>query len=42
MDQEAVTDGNMVSSRNPDDIPAFNRAMIDLFSKSAGQSRRAA
>lgn len=42
VDQQAVTDGNMVSSRNPDDIPAFNRAMIDLFSKSAGQSRRAA
>ena len=42
VDQEAVTDGNMVSSRNPDDIPAFNRAMIDLFSKTAGQSRRAA
>lgn len=33
MDQEAVTDGNLVSARNPDDIPAFNRAMIELFSK---------
>lgn len=42
VDEEAVTDGNMVSSRKPDDIPAFNRAMIDLFSKSAGQGRRAA
>jgi len=34
MDQEAVADGNLVSSRKPDDIPAFNRAMIDLFSRS--------
>lgn len=33
MDQEAVTDGNLVSARNPDDIPAFNRAMIELFSQ---------
>jgi protease I len=41
VDQEAVTDGNMVSSRKPDDIPAFNRAMIDLFSKTAGQVRAA-
>jgi protease I len=31
IDQEAVVDGNLVSSRKPDDIPAFNRAMIDLF-----------
>ncbi len=34
MDQEAVVDGNLVSARKPDDIPAFNRAMIDLFSRS--------
>ena len=26
--------GNLVSSRKPDDIPAFNRAMIDVFSRS--------
>lgn len=32
MDRESVVDGNLVSSRKPDDIPAFNRAMIDLFS----------
>ncbi len=32
MDKEVVTDGNLVSSRKPDDIPAFNRGMIDLFS----------
>jgi protease I len=33
VDQEAVVDGNLVSARKPDDIPAFNRAMIELFSK---------
>ena len=33
MDQEAVTDGNLVTARKPDDIPAFNRAMIELFSQ---------
>jgi len=29
VDQEAVTDGNLVSSRTPDDIPAFNTAMVE-------------
>ncbi len=33
VDQEAVVDGNLVSSRKPDDIPAFNKAMLDLFSQ---------
>ena len=33
MDQEAVVDGNLVSSRKPDDIPAFNREMIALFAR---------
>lgn len=31
VDQEAVVDRNLVTSRNPDDIPAFNTAMIALF-----------
>jgi protease I len=34
IDAEAVIDGKLVSSRNPGDIPAFNRAMIEVFSKS--------
>lgn len=33
VDQEVVVDGNWVTSRKPADIPAFNREMIDLFSK---------
>jgi len=31
VDQEAVVDGNLVTSRNPKDIPAFNRAIAKLF-----------
>jgi len=42
VDDEMVRHGNLVSSRNPDDIPAFIRGMIELFQERAGQSRRAA
>jgi protease I len=42
IDKEAVTDGNLVSARKPDDIPAFNRAMIELFSGGLQQKRPAA
>ena len=35
MDQEVCVDGNLVSSRKPDDIPAFNREMCALFARSA-------
>jgi protease I len=31
VDQEVVVDGNWVSSRKPDDIPAFNARMIEVF-----------
>ena len=40
-DKEVVVDGNLVSSRKPDDIPAFNREMINLFA-SFESGRRAA
>src|SRR5579872_5187906 len=33
VDQEVVVDGKLVSSRKPDDIPAFNREMLKLFSQ---------
>ena len=37
IDSEAVVDGNWVSSRKPDDIPAFNEKMLDLLEqKQAG------
>ena len=31
VDEEVVVDGKLVTSRKPDDIPAFNRATIELF-----------
>jgi protease I len=31
VDQECVTDNGLVTSRKPDDIPAFNRKMIEEF-----------
>ncbi len=33
VDQEVVIDGNLITSRKPDDIPAFNTAMIEEFAK---------
>jgi len=33
VDQEVVEDGNLVTSRQPDDLPAFNQAMLRLFSR---------
>ncbi|HSG41169.1 MAG TPA: type 1 glutamine amidotransferase domain-containing protein [Thermoanaerobaculia bacterium] len=33
VDQEVVVDGNLVTSRKPDDLPAFNRAMVELFAR---------
>jgi protease I len=42
VDQEAVTDQGLVTSRRPDDIPAFNQAMIDLFSRAQTQARQPA
>ena len=35
VDQEVVEDNGLVTSRNPDDIPAFNAKAIELFAKQA-------
>jgi len=32
VDDEVVVDGSLVTSRKPDDIPAFNREMVRIFS----------
>jgi len=32
-DAEVVEDGNLISSRTPDDLPAFNRALLDRLSR---------
>ncbi len=29
VDEEVVIDGNLITSRQPDDLPAFNKALID-------------
>jgi protease I len=42
VDEEVVRDGNLVTSRKPDDIPAFNRAVIELFGARRGHARRSA
>ena len=31
IDEQVVVDGNLITSRKPDDIPAFNRAIIDAI-----------
>ena len=41
-DREVLRDGNWVSSRKPDDIPAFNREVIKLFSEVRQKTRRVA
>jgi protease I len=40
-DREVVRDGMLVTSRKPDDIPAFNRELISLIQEQ-GASRKAA
>jgi protease I len=37
VDSEVVTDKGLVTSRKPDDIPAFNRKMIEEFSEGVHQ-----
>ncbi len=34
VDEEVVIDGNIVSSRSPDDLPAFCAAVVEQFGKS--------
>jgi protease I len=31
VDQEVCTDGKLVSSRKPDDLPAFCAKMVEIF-----------
>ena len=44
VDEEVVVDQGLVTSRNPDDLPAFNRKMIEEFAEGRheGQKRSAA
>jgi protease I len=34
LDEEVVVDGSLVTSRNPDDIPAFNERLLELIERS--------
>jgi protease I len=38
-DSFVVVDGNLVSSRKPDDIPAFIREMIIVFGRAVAHTR---
>lgn len=38
VDEPAVTDGNIITSRNPDDVPAFTAALIALAQKQASEA----
>lgn len=40
VDEEVVVDGGIISSRKPDDIPAFNEKIIEEFAK-VGESAHA-
>jgi protease I len=40
VDREVVTDEGIVTSRKPDDIPAFNRKMIEEFGEGIHADRR--
>jgi protease I len=42
VDQETVVDRGVVTSRNPNDIPAFNAAMIEEFARTEQRQRRMA
>lgn len=40
VDQEVVVDGNLVTSRKPDDLPAFNKAIVEAFAGAEVSARR--
>lgn len=42
VDQEVVTDNGLVTSRKPDDLPAFNRKMIEEFAEGLHKRQKSA
>jgi protease I len=42
VDQEVVTDNGLVTSRKPDDIPVFNRKMIEVFTEAKRRQQKTA
>jgi protease I len=41
VDRETVVDGGLVTSRKPDDIPAFNQEVVKLFATASGRQHAA-
>jgi protease I len=42
VDEPVVTDNGLVTSRKPDDIPAFNEKMIEEFAEGEHRAQKAA
>ena len=42
VDQEVVVDNGLVTSRKPDDIPAFNQKMLEEFAEGTHRAQKAA
>jgi len=42
VDREVVSDNGLVTSRKPDDIPAFNEKMIEEFAEGTHRAQKAA
>jgi protease I len=40
VDREVVTDKGLVTSRKPDDIPAFNKKMVEEFAEGVNAGQR--
>ena len=38
VDEEVVIDGNLISSRSPDDLPAFCKAIVDQFARTPART----
>ena len=39
VDQEVAQDGKIITSRNPDDIPAFSKALIEMLGETVEQDQ---
>ncbi|SDS20137.1 protease I [Friedmanniella luteola] len=39
VDEKVVVDGNLITSRNPDDIPAFNNALLEALHHGVGSAQ---
>jgi protease I len=42
VDEEVVIDGNLITSRNPDDLDAFGAAIVEEFARSEADDEESA